>query len=185
MRKRDYQPGEPGNARAERDGDRWTLVFVREFSHAPAKVWTAITDPNEIREWAPFEAARSLAIPGQSTLLMAGGTPDDTSIVDVRRAEEPVLLEFSWGEDLLRWELVAIPGGTRLTLRHTVADRSWVSKTAAGWHICFDVLALALDGTPIGRIVGNEAREYDWERLDSAYAAAFGIPTTGWPLETH
>jgi hypothetical protein len=45
---------------------------------------------------------------------------------------------------------------------------------AAGWHICFDVLEQLLAGEPIGRIVGGEAMQFDWQRLVTEYAKQFG-----------
>ena len=33
-----------------------TLVLVRDLPHPPAKVWRALTEPEHLREWAPFDA---------------------------------------------------------------------------------------------------------------------------------
>ena len=41
---------------------------------------------------------------------------------------------------------------------------------AAGWHICFDVLDQYLAGDPFGRIVGLEAMQFEWPRLNAEYA---------------
>ena len=50
-----YSPGPARGAEVRKDGEKWTLVLVRELRHAPAKVWEAITDPAHLREWAPFD----------------------------------------------------------------------------------------------------------------------------------
>ncbi len=73
--------------------------------------------------------------------------------------------------------------GTRLTLRHTIDDRTWIPKIAAGWHICLDVVDHLMAGQPIGRIVADDALHHGWERLNDAYAARLGIASTGWPEE--
>ncbi len=75
---------------------------------------------------------------------------------------------------MIRWELEASRGGTRLTLWHSI-DRRFISMGAAGWHICLDVLDHLLSGTPTGRIVGGEAVKFGWPRLNSEYARQFGI----------
>ena len=75
----------------------------------------------------------------------------------------------------------AIDAGTRLTLAHTVGDREWVPKVAAGWHLCLDVAERLLAGQPIEPIRGHDAMNYGWERLHDAYAEALGIPATGRP----
>ena len=92
---------------------------------------------------------------------------------EVRRAEPPVLLEYTWGDDLLRWELEPAGDGTRLTLRHTVADPD-VAQFAAGWHICLDRMELRLAGEDVHAIRGDEAREHGWEELRDAYAERLG-----------
>lgn len=170
-----FHPSPLAEATAREADGRWTLVFVRDFAHPPEAVWAALTDPEELREWAPFDAPRSLAMVGPITLVMAGGDGTERTSAEVRRADAPRLLEYTWDKDLLRWQLTPTPTGTRLTLSHTVADRSWLSKVAAGWHICLDVAERWLAGAPIGRIVANEAKRVGWDPLNAAYAARFGV----------
>lgn len=70
--------------------------------------------------------------------------------------------------------LAPVPGGTRLTLRHTPADRDWAAKVAAGWHICLAVADRLPGGDPVGPIVGQNARNYGWDDLSEAYAKRLG-----------
>ena len=53
-----YTPGPASGAQIRKDGEKWTLILVRELRHSPEKVWQALTDPAHLREWAPFEADR-------------------------------------------------------------------------------------------------------------------------------
>jgi hypothetical protein len=69
-----------------------------------------------------------------------------------------------------------------LTLRHTVEGEEWVSRVAAGWHLCLLVADHLLDGQPIGPIRSQNARNFGWENLDEAYAAKLGLASAGWPL---
>ena len=41
-----YEPGAASGAEVQKDGDKWTLVLVRDLRHPPAKVWQALTDPS-------------------------------------------------------------------------------------------------------------------------------------------
>ena len=59
-----YTPGETSGAQVRKDGEKWTLILVRELHHSPEKVWQALTDPAHLREWAPFEADGSLGTVG-------------------------------------------------------------------------------------------------------------------------
>ena len=178
MRNREsYVPGPAAGAEVQKDGDKWTLVLVRELRHSPAKVWEALTDPAQLREWAPFDADKSLAAGGQVKLSTVGTPTPQVSETTVKRAEAPRLLEYGWGGKDLRWELEPLGSGTRLTLWHNI-DRDFISWGAAGWHICFDVLDRFLAEEPIGRIVAGDAMKFEgWQRLKAEYAKQFGLET--------
>jgi len=170
-----YTPGPASGAQIRKtEGDNWTLVLVRQLRHSPEKVWQALTDPAQLREWAPFDSDGNLGSVGVTAKLTTVGAPDSyASETKVTRAEAPKLLEYKWGGNDLRWELEAAGGGTRLTL-WTSIDRRYISMGAAGWHVCLDVLDHLLGGDPLGRIVGPEAMKFEgWQRLNSEYAKQF------------
>jgi len=169
-----FDPGPLGDARVVPADAGWTLIFVRELPHPPGVVWQALTDPAELDQWAPFAADRDLGTPGAATLTMVDGATRRPLPATVRQAREPELLEYAWGDELLRWELAATAGGTRLTLRHTLAQQPGQdAKIAAGWHLCLAVLARLLDGDPVGVIRGQAALEHGWEQLRAGYAERF------------
>jgi uncharacterized protein YndB with AHSA1/START domain len=171
-----YIPGAASGAEVRKEGDRWTLVLVRDLSHPPSRVWEAITAPEHLREWAPFDSDRSLGSVGAVTLSTVGTPTPQVSQSQVKRADAPRLLELEWGGQDLRWELEPLgSGGTRLTLWHNI-DRRFIAMGAAGWHICLDVLERALVGRPIGRLVGPAAMAFSgWQRLHGEYARQFGV----------
>jgi uncharacterized protein YndB with AHSA1/START domain len=173
-----YTPGPASGANVRKDGEKWTLILIRELRHSPEKVWQALTDPAHLREWAPFEVDGSLGTVGRVNLTWVGTpTPLETTIT---RADAPNSLEY--GD--MRWELEASGGGTRLTLWHKI-DRRFISWGAAGWHISFDVLDRLLGGTPLGRIVGADAMKFEgWQRLTAEYAKQFGLDNPASPLTT-
>jgi uncharacterized protein YndB with AHSA1/START domain len=137
------------------EDDRWTVVFVRPFAHPPERVWAALTEPGQVSAWAPFVTDYDLSRPGD---------------------EPPRLLEYTWGDDVLRWELAPTERGTELTLRHTVGGADMMPKVAAGWHLCLRVAERLLDGDPIPPIRGQEAMDYGWQALNDAYDEALGAP---------
>lgn len=178
----EYAPGSAGGAEVKKDGENWTLILVREMHHPPEKVWQALTDPAQLREWAPFDADGNLSTAGNTVKLTTVGAPTphvtETTVI---RADAPKLLEYKWGGFDMRWELEPFANGTRLTL-WTSIDRRFISMGAAGWHICFDVLDRLLDGRPIGRIVGPDAMKFGgWQRLNAEYAKQFGVESPKWP----
>jgi len=182
MSRRDkYMPGPAAGAEVRKDGEKWTLVLVRELRHPPEKVWQALTDPAHLREWAPFDADGNLGTTGTKVKLTTVGAPTPhVAEAKVSRADAPKLLEYNWGAQDIRWELEASGSGTRLTLWHNI-DRRFISMGAAGWHICLDVLDHLLSEDPIGRLVANDALQFSgWQRLNVEYAKQFGVETAAW-----
>jgi uncharacterized protein YndB with AHSA1/START domain len=169
-----YMPGPATGAQVRKDdANKWTLILVRNLRHSPEKVWQALTDPAQLREWAPFVVDASLANSGTVNVTWVG-MPQAVA-TKITRAEAPEVLEF--GD--MRWELEPSQNGTRLTLWHSI-DRRFIAWGAAGWHICIDVLDRLINGTPLGRIVGADAMKYDWQRLNGEYAKQFGVESPKW-----
>jgi uncharacterized protein YndB with AHSA1/START domain len=167
-------PADLDDVSLDRDDERWTLVMIRRLRHDPDRVWSALVDPTQLAEWAPFDAPRDLSTTGPVILTMAtpDGTAGDSLASEVLEVEATVRLVYRWGDDLLRWDLAldGDTGGTILTLHHTIDDPEWVAQTAAGWHLCLDVAERSLDGGTGGRIVGEAAMDHGWEALRDGYA---------------
>ena len=171
-----YAAGPASGAQVRKEGDKWTLILVRELRHSPEKVWEALTDPAQLREWAPFVVDGNLGATGTTVELTWVGNPKPQKTT-VTRADAPELLEY--GD--IRWELEPLGSGTRLTLWHNI-DRRFVCWGAAGWHISFDVLERLLAGEPIGPLAGPEAMKSEgWQRLVAEYARQFGVEPPNWP----
>jgi uncharacterized protein YndB with AHSA1/START domain len=168
-----YAPGPAAGVKiGKKDGETWTLVLERDLRHPPERVWQALTDPDQLREWAPFDSDRSLDAVGTAKLSTFG--TQYVSETHVKRADAPRVLEYEWGRGDIRWELEPLAaGGTRLTLWAQI-DRKYIAMGAAGWHICIDVMDHLLAGQPIERIAGPEAMKFEgWKRLSIEYAKQF------------
>jgi uncharacterized protein YndB with AHSA1/START domain len=178
-----YTPGQAFGAQIRKDGEeKWTLILVRQLRHSPEKVWEALTDPAQLREWAPFDADGSLGAAGNKVKLTTVGAPAlHVTEARVTRSDAPEVLEYNWGDHEMRWELEASGSGTRLTLWAQIGRR-FIAMGAAGWHVAFDVLDRLLSGNPMGRFVGPEARKFGgFQRLIGEYAKQFAIETTNQP----
>jgi hypothetical protein len=87
------------------------------------------------------------------------------------------VLEYTWGDDVVRWELARSGDGTRLTLRHAVGQRDLLAKVAAGWHLCLLVAEHLMDGQAVGPIRGEDAKRHGWDALHDAYAQELDAET--------
>lgn len=137
------------------DGERATLVFRRSLHHPPARVWAAITEPDQMRAWFMTEAT----IDGR-----AGGSVDFFTGPDrihssgrILQWEPPRFYEYEWsippgpfaphGESaVVRWELVPTPEGTLLVLTHRRLSRWTAGVLARGVRGFLDRLVAQLDG---------------------------------------
>ena len=171
-----FELGPATGAQVLKNGEKWTLILVREFRHSPQIVWQALTDPAQLRQWAPFDTDGSLGTTGATVKLTWAGNPKPIETT-VKRADPPNVLEYNDA----RWELEPIENGTRLTLWHSI-DRRFVAWGAAGWHICFEVLTQLLCGIAVARIAGADAMKFKgWQRLRDEYAKQFGVETPSGP----
>lgn len=177
MNRSDFQLGPANLARIQKEGDEWALVLTKELRHSPEKVWKALTDPEQIRQWAPYDADRDMGKPGVVNLTIVGMPDSQTSETPITRAETNRVLEYRWGGNETRWELEATEQGTCLTLWAKI-DRKFIAMGAAGWHLCLGVMDQLLAGDPVGRIVGMDALQLEgWQSLQQDYAKQFGVET--------
>ncbi len=108
-----YAPGAASGAEVRKDGEKWTLALVRDLPHPVAKVWKALTDPEHLREWAPFDSDRNLGTVGTAKLATVGAPTPHVSETRVKRAD------------------ALGGGGTRLTLWLRCAGAA--SRRSAHW----------------------------------------------------
>ena len=107
-----YKPGPASGAQVRKDGEKWTLILVRELRHSPEKVWQALTDPAHLREWAPFDTDGSLGTVGTGESHLGGSAHADRNNSDAsRRSQGARVQRYPVGTR-------SLGGGTRLTLWH-------------------------------------------------------------------
>ena len=169
------------------------IQIKRDFDAPIDIIWHYLTEPDALAEWAPFDAHQSLdgAVGQAIVLIMAGvdgekkrdenrGVEDENSAPldliesEILASEKPTLLSYNWGSDRLQFDGLAVAENlTELTLTQMVTEPEYLAQNAAGWHLCLDVLALALSGASPGRIVGKTALKYGFARLVGQYQQKF------------
>jgi len=154
------------------------LRFTRHLAHPRDKVWRAITEPEHLKAWFPdtivverWEAGAPLRFEPPPDLA-------DPFDGEVRAVEPPRLLEFSWGPDVIRFELEEAGDGTELTLLDTIEELGKAARDGAGWHVCLDQLEHHLDGATPSWSPGERWREVhpDYVEELGPEAATIGPP---------
>lgn len=146
------------------DGDaRPAVRLERQLPDPPSVVWAALTDREQLRSWFPCDV---LVAGGQWKVGAAISFSFPPEVIDltltgeVLAVDEPNMLAFSWGEEILRFELLPANGGTHLVLVDEL-PAGIAARNAAGWEICLDRLG--------GLTPGADA----WRPRFDAYVVAF------------
>jgi len=150
-----------------RFGEQWTVRYRRELGHPPERVWSALTDPEELGRWFPTGVVGRWSV-GDALDFPFPGSAFPTMHGTVLQVREPRVLEYVWGPDTLLFTLEPGGPGTHLEFVVTLEELGKAARDGAGWHEALDLLETCLDGDepwPLGE---------RWPELAPVYAAAFG-----------
>jgi uncharacterized protein YndB with AHSA1/START domain len=179
---------------------RPALRFERRYRHPIERVWRAVTDPAEMARWFPSNVEGERAVGAELTF------DDDARRAAAREAGEPTRAEgpqfrgrvvvhdpphvfsFTWGGELLRYELRPDGDATVLVFTHVLSHRSVAARNGAGWHGCL----AALDDL-LGAGADPTAEAGDWRTAFDRYLDRMGPPlgspsaggTMTWERATH
>jgi uncharacterized protein YndB with AHSA1/START domain len=157
------------------DGGRAILRFERRFSHPPEKVWKALTDPAEMAHWFPARVEMELKPGAQIRFTFEEGPDVESPDGEVVEVDPPRLFVYTWGDEVLRWELTPDGPGCRLVFTHDIGESGGgmlaTGRNAAGWDECLEALAAQLDGRTPAKI---DAKIDMVDRM-TAYLERFGL----------
>ncbi|MEU6339730.1 SRPBCC family protein [Streptomyces sp. NPDC046977] len=139
--------GEPTETLTTAPDGRTALRMVRRLAHPPEKVWRALTEPGHLAHWFPSDVELELRPGGKVRFVFRHGEMPALD-GEVTEVDPPRVLAYTWGDDLLRWEVEPAASGSVLTLTHTFADRPGAASFASGWDTCIAGIDPALDGRP-------------------------------------
>jgi uncharacterized protein YndB with AHSA1/START domain len=128
------------------------LRLERRYDQPAERVWRALTDPDELRQWFPGD-------------------------FEISHSDPPHVLIGAWqGDGTLRFELRPEGGGCVLTFTHDFSDHDQAALTGAGWDRCF----ARLDALLAGQALSYDDSLAAWPQVHERLAAAWGIdPAVG------
>ncbi|GIO34655.1 MULTISPECIES: SRPBCC family protein [Paenibacillus] len=149
----------------EQDGEETRVRFVRHLKHPVEKVWTALTDNDKLKQWFSELRVEDLREGGTISFDMQNGTYEYFEILELKPLS---VLEYTWAENRVRFELYPEPEGCRLVLIETVVEiTDHTPKDIAGWDVCLDVIEALLDGRTVSQ------RKAVWEEKYPRYVEKF------------
>jgi uncharacterized protein YndB with AHSA1/START domain len=142
-----------------------TVRFERNLKHSVEKVWSYLTDNDKLTQWFSELKVEDLRQGGRMTFDMQDGTFEEFEITDYR---ELSVLEYTWGEDRVHFELHPEAEGCRLVLIETITNiTDHTPKDIAGWDVCLDVIEALLQGRTL------ESRKDAWSEKYEQYVHVF------------
>ena len=148
---------------------RAVVRYTRHLGHPREAVWRALTEDEHLAAWFPSTIDGDRA-PGAALTFRFTDVDVPRMTGTIRSFHPPSILEFTWGDDILRFELE--PDGdaqTVLTLIVTMAEFGKAARDGAGWHISLDNLAAELAGD---RDHGEHGDR--WREVNKVFVARFG-----------
>lgn len=138
------------------------LEIVRQFSHEPARVFSALTDPAKMSQWffcmesGGTKVTNDLRPGGKYVVEMPHeGTPVIIHGIYLE-VVPPTKLVFTWNstrgvkDSKVTFELSPIPEGTKLVIIHELPE-DMVPEHREGWIMCFENLESYLGREVSGR----------------------------------
>lgn len=142
----------------------YSAHFERLLTHSVEKVWSTLTDNDKLSQWFSELRVEDLRKGGVIKFNVHDGTFIDMEILELRMYS---VLEYTWGEDIVRFELYSEPDGCRLVLIEKLTKiTDHTPKDLAGWHVCLDVIHALLDGR------STDFRQEEWEKWYEKYKEA-------------
>jgi uncharacterized protein YndB with AHSA1/START domain len=152
------------------NGEDFLLRFERELPYPLERVWQAITEPSGLAAWFPSTVEIELIVGGKAVFTNDPSFDVDPELLattgEVVELDPHRSFAFTWGNDLLRFELSPSAGGCRMVFTHRLPHRACANRTVAGWSVCLDALA--------GSLAGTAAENPAWRSHYERYAALFG-----------
>ncbi|MFH8408864.1 SRPBCC domain-containing protein [Streptomyces sp. NPDC018019] len=148
-----------------REGGRAVIRFERLLPRrSPEELWRALTDHEELAAWFPSRIDTTGPEPwaaGAPLTFGFPGTGGPTLTGEVRQADRPRMLTYTWGDETLRFELSPQPdGGTRLVFTYRCSPGT-AARNAAGWQVS------------LAKLTDGPARVPEWRPLFDGYVSAF------------
>jgi uncharacterized protein YndB with AHSA1/START domain len=136
-------------ARIEKVENGFSAIFERHLKHPVEQVWSYLTDNEKLSKWFSELRVDELREGGVIKFDMGNGTFEEMEILDLKMLS---VLEYTWGDDIVRFELSQEPDGCLLVLKEKINKiTDHTPRDLAGWHVCLDVIHALLDGRTIER----------------------------------
>ena len=148
-------------AHIEKVENGYSARFERHLHHSVEEVWSWLTENEKLSKWFIELSVDDLREGGIIKFDMQNGSFEEMKILELNMYS---VLEYTWGEDIVRFELNSEPEACQLVLIekiNRVTDHT--PRDLAGWHVCLEVIQALMDGRTI------DTRSEEWTKWYDRY----------------
>jgi uncharacterized protein YndB with AHSA1/START domain len=170
----------PNGALRSEPGERAAVRFERLCDATPEELWSALTEPEQLRGWLAH-ASRFELVPDGEIELRFEADEGRVTRGRVREVAPGRVLEWEWiheGEErsVVRFEIVPRDAGCLLVLDHRLLERESAPGYGAGWQGHLDALdALVREGGHLDHHARYLALRPLWVAQQADLARGVGI----------
>ncbi|MEK4490679.1 SRPBCC family protein [Paenibacillus sp. FSL L8-0493] len=151
-------------ANIQKEDQHYAARFERQLKHSASEIWSYLTENEKLALWFSELRIEDLREGGLIKFDMQNGTFVDMKITELQHQST---FEFTWAEDLIRFELYPNSEGCLLILNETLQTLTpHTPRDLAGWHVCLEVIQHLLEGTTL------ESRKDEWNKWYEHYREA-------------
>jgi len=156
---------------------RPAVRFERHLGAPIERVWTAVTDPEQLPAWFPSGVRYEPVTGGQISFFGDPNLPEPDDVDRVITWDPPHRFAFGWGGDEIHLELTETDDGCRLVPLNVLVDKDTAARNATGWHGCLAELDKLLAGIPGGGPHAQPLADF-WPVYDAHIE--HGLPHGAW-----
>lgn len=137
--------------------------YVNEYRQSPEKVWDSITNNEHFKKWMAHLEIVDLRKNGKMLFNYNDGSGkfEEMKITDY---ENQSVIEFEWGEDTVRFEVLPTDVGSKLIMKEFINHLTdHTPKDLAGWQVCLMHLSNVITDELI------EIPDNEWEKWYEEY----------------
>jgi uncharacterized protein YndB with AHSA1/START domain len=124
---------------------RPAVRFEREYRHPIQRVWQAVADADEARQWFPSALTFEPRVGGAARFTGDPNMSDGEGVV--LEYDPPRLLAFTWGDGEVHIALEPVgENRCRFVLTNVLTSDDEAARNAAGWDVCLAELDKVVHG---------------------------------------